>query len=55
MKTHQKTKALAECALMVAFATVLSIVPLAQLPYGGSITIASMLPIVLISYRRGLL
>ena len=55
MKTHQRTKTLAECALMVAFATVLSVVPLAQLPYGGSITIASMLPIVLISYRRGLL
>lgn len=55
MKTQQKTKKLAECALMIAFATVLSIVPLAQLPYGGSITIASMLPIVLISYRRGLL
>ena len=40
---------------MVAFATVLSVIPLAQLPYGGSITIASMLPIVLISYRHGLL
>ncbi len=54
MKTAKRTKTLAECALMVAFATVLSIVPLAQLPYGGSITVASMLPIVLISYRRGL-
>ncbi len=54
MKTHQRTKTMAECALMVAFATVLSIIPLAQLPYGGSITVASMLPIVLISYRRGL-
>lgn len=55
MKTRERTKKMAECALMVAFATALSIVPLAQLPYGGSITIASMLPIVLISYRRGVL
>ena len=55
MKTSERTKKMTECAIMVAFATVLSIVPLAQLPYGGSITIASMLPIVLISYRRGLL
>ena len=54
MKTHERTKKMAECALMIAFATVLSVIPLAQLPYGGSITVASMLPIVLISYRRGL-
>lgn len=54
MKTRERTKKMAECALMIAFATVLSVIPLAQLPYGGSITVASMLPIVLISYRRGL-
>ena len=39
---------------MIAFATVLGIFPLAQLPYGGSVTVASMLPIVLISYRHGI-
>ena len=54
MKTRERTKKMAECALMIAFATVLSVIPLAHLPYGGSITVASMLPIVLISYRRGL-
>ncbi len=55
MKVHQQTKKLTESAVMLALATVLSILPLAQLPYGGSITVASMLPIVLISYRHGLL
>ncbi len=55
MKVHQQTKRLTESAVMLALSTVLSILPLAQLPYGGSITVASMLPIVLISYRHGLL
>ncbi|MBR2313085.1 MAG: energy-coupled thiamine transporter ThiT [Clostridia bacterium] len=54
MKSHQQTKKMAEGALMVAFATVLGILPLAQLPYGGSVTVASMLPIILVSYRHGI-
>lgn len=49
-----KTATLVECALLIAVASVLSIIKIAELPYGGSITIASMLPIVLISYRHGL-
>lgn len=48
-----KTLSLVECAVMIALATVLSMVKLADLPYGGSITIASMLPIAIIAYRRG--
>ena len=48
------TRKLVEAALMVAMATVLSLFKLAELPYGGAITIASMLPILLISYRHGL-
>jgi thiamine transporter len=39
---------------MVAVATVLSVLKIAELPYGGSITLAAMLPIVIISYRHGL-
>ena len=49
-----KTRRLVECAMFVAIATVLSIIKLAELPYGGSITVASMLPIVMIAYRHGL-
>ena len=42
-----------ECAIMVALATVLSMLPLVEMPYGGSITVASALPILVLSYRRG--
>ena len=52
---RRSTKALVESALLLALATVLSELPLAELPYGGSITVASMLPVLLISYRHGLL
>lgn len=49
-----KTVLLTESAVMLAVATILSALPLVNLPYGGSITAMSMLPIVLIAYRRGL-
>lgn len=42
---------LCETAVMVALATVLSLFTIANLPFGGSVTICSMLPIVLIAYR----
>lgn len=48
-----KTKILVEGAAMVALATVLSFIPIFKLPWGGSITLLSMLPIVLFSIRRG--
>ena len=44
---------LTETALMLALGAVLSLVPLFELPYGGSITVASMVPILLIAYRYG--
>ena len=44
---------LTECALMLAVGIVLSLVKLIDLPYGGSVTVASMLPVILISYRHG--
>ena len=47
------TKRLVEASVMVAFATVLSMLKLIDLPYGGSVTAASMLPIVIIAYRHG--
>ena len=48
-----KTRILVECAVLVAVATVLSLFKLLDLPYGGSITLASMLPMVLLSFRHG--
>lgn len=54
---NQNVRKLVEAALLLALATVLTIlskfIPL-QLPFGGSVTLISMLPIVLISYRQGI-
>ena len=50
---NKKVLAMVESAVMIALATVLSLLKLAELPAGGSVTFASMLPIVLISYRHG--
>ncbi len=44
---------LTECAMLVALATGLSMIQLVKMPYGGSVTAASMLPIVLIAFRHG--
>ena len=53
MQNTMKTRRLTESALMIAAATILSMTKLLQLPYGGSVTLASMLPIVIIAYRYG--
>ncbi len=45
---------LVESGLMLAMATVLSFVKVLDLPYGGSITAFSALPILLVAYRHGL-
>ena len=45
---------LTECSIMVALSAVLSVIPLFEMPYGGSITLASFLPIVIIAYRHGI-
>lgn len=53
MQKNKKLYALTECALMLALATVLSFVKLYQAPLGGSVTLLSMLPIMFISFRFG--
>lgn len=52
MKTDP-TRKLVECAMMIALATVLSFVKIFEMPQGGSVTAASMVPLVLVSYRHG--
>ena len=49
----QKTKLLAEGAAMVALATVLSFIRIIKMPWGGSVTLLSMLPIVIFSIKNG--
>lgn len=54
MKT--KTRMLTESALLIAMAIVLELVAkmfIPEMPFGGQVTLVSMLPIVLISYRHG--
>ncbi len=55
MRNEQKEAllSLVEGAMMVALATVLSLVKIVKFPWGGSITLLSMLPLVLFSIRRG--
>lgn len=53
-KNRNTTKKLVEASIMVAFATVLSMLKIADMPYGGSVTAASMLPIIIVAYRHGL-
>ena len=47
------TLTLVECALMIALSTVLSMLTLFKMPQGGSITCASLVPLVIVSYRHG--
>lgn len=51
--TSRAVKILVESALMVAFATVLSMLKLIEMPYGGSVTLASAVPVLIIAYRHG--
>ena len=53
MKQTMRTRKMVEAALLISLATVLSVLKIAELPYGGSITLASMFPILLLSYRHG--
>jgi thiamine transporter len=53
---QNKTKRLTESAMLLAMAIVLELVSkmfIPEQPFGGQLTIVSMLPIVLISYRHG--
>lgn len=52
MQKNQSIR-LTESAIMLAFAVVLSMIKVVSLPYGGSITACSMLPILIIAYRHG--
>ena len=58
MKTQNKTRSkltiLCECGIMLALAAVLSLIKVWESPYGGSVTLLSMLPVMIMSQRRGL-
>ena len=49
----EKTFRLVLSAVMIGLATVLSLIKVYQMPLGGSVTLCSMLPILLIGYKYG--
>ena len=57
MNTRSKTQRLTTSAVMIALsaglAVVCALIPFLNLPFGGGFTIASMLPIVIVSYMYG--
>ena len=45
---------LVECAIMVSLSFVLSLIKIWEMPFGGSITLLSMLPVCMVSLRHGI-
>ncbi len=54
VKKTTSARFITECAMMLAIAAVVSEIRIIHLPRGGSATLASMLPLIIISYRYGL-
>ena len=52
-KNVSMTQRLVLSAMLIAIAAVLSLIKVVDLPYGGSVTPGSMLPLVIIAYRFG--
>ena len=52
-KEKLSTKLITTAALSLALSTVLNFIVLFRLPMGGSVTLASLLPLLLFSYRYG--
>ena len=52
-KRNKNLHALTESALLISLAVILSFLKLIAMPYGGAVTLASLLPIAIISYRHG--
>jgi thiamine transporter len=51
---NKKLQTLCVCAMMVALSTALSFIKIWNMPWGGSITLLSMLPVALVSIMYGL-
>ncbi len=52
-KQNSQIRVLVEGAVMVALATALSFIRIIKMPWGGSVTLLSMLPIMIFAIRRG--
>lgn len=52
-QTRTNIYALCQCGIFIALATILSFFPVYEMPMGGSVTLASMLPILIIGVKFG--
>lgn len=50
---NNKTLRLTESAIMLALGFILSMLKIIDMPFGGSVTVFSMLPVIIIAYRYG--
>ena len=50
---NKNTRRLVETAVMLALATLFSMIQLYKAPFGGSVTLVSMLPVIVVAYRYG--
>lgn len=50
---NTKTLRLTESAIMLALGFILSLLKIIDMPFGGSVTVFSMLPVIIIAYRYG--
>ncbi|MBQ8182819.1 MAG: energy-coupled thiamine transporter ThiT [Clostridia bacterium] len=53
LSKKQKIRRIAETAIMLALSTILAELAVVKFPFGGSVTIFSQVPMVVISYRYG--
>ena len=51
---NKKTKIMVECSLLIAVSIILSFIKVYEAPLGGSVTLFSMVPLMIISIRHGL-
>ena len=51
--SRHRIRTLCECGVMLALATVLSLIAIIKMPWGGSVTLLSMLPVILIALKYG--
>ena len=50
---NEKTKRLTISGVLIALGTILSMIKVFDLPYGGSITLAGMVPVIILGYKYG--
>ncbi|MBE6671581.1 MAG: energy-coupled thiamine transporter ThiT [Ruminococcaceae bacterium] len=54
MNKKTKTRVMVECSILIAATIILSFIKIYEAPLGGSVTLFSMVPLMIISIRHGL-